>query len=91
MVMQVTGVNRHHGSALPSWAPASLNLGLPTLDSPGGAEGGLGWGDSLPVVVAQPQIKDPLGAELLQPLIHVLAHGIEVLVGLVPEGKHLCV
>lgn len=52
---------------------------------------GLGvGGHSLPVIVAQPQIKDSLGPELFQPLVHVLAHGVEMLVCLVPKGKHLC-
>ena len=45
---------------------------------------------SLPVIVAHSQLKDPLGTKLLQPLVHILAHGIEVLIGLVPKAKHLC-
>ena len=56
-----------------------------------GVEGRVrGGGHSLPVIVAQPQIKDSLGPELFQPLVHVLAHGVEMLVCLVPKGKHLC-
>lgn len=44
---------------------------------------------SLPVIITKAQLKDALGAELLQPLVHILAHGIEVLVGLVPKTKYL--
>lgn len=44
----------------------------------------------LPVVITKAQLKDALGAKLLQPLVHILAHGVKVLIGLVPETKHLC-
>lgn len=45
---------------------------------------------SLPVVITKAQLKDALGTKLLQPLVHILAHGIEVLIGLVSKTKHLC-
>lgn len=43
----------------------------------------------LPIIVTKAQLKDALGAKLLQSLVHVLAHGIEMLIGLVPKAKHL--
>lgn len=44
---------------------------------------------SLPVVITKAQLEDALGAKLLQPLVHILAHGVEMLIGLVPKAKHL--
>lgn len=69
---------------------SALTLWVPQTCRPGSGLQGGGPGHSLPIVIAHPQLEDPLGAELLQPLVHILAHGIEVLVGLVPETKHLC-
>lgn len=58
MVRQVTGVRGHYGSALPSWAPASLNLWLLTLDSLGGGGGwGSGWGTHFPSSSPSPRSK----------------------------------
>lgn len=53
------------------------------------AEPGLGW-HLLAIVITHAQFKDALGAELLQPLVHILAHGVEVLIGLVAKAKYLC-
>lgn len=72
-----------------TWLCAPLPSRATVGPNPSGLRG-WGGGHSLPIVIAHPQLKDPLGAELLQPLVHVLAHGIEVLIGLVPKTKHLC-
>ena len=90
------GAAGHRGARTLWLCPALLGPGQPESVAPDTRQPGWGWrvglrvGDSLPIVVAQPQIKDSLGPELFQPLVHVLAHGVEVLVGLVPKGKHLC-
>lgn len=44
---------------------------------------------SLAIIISQPQLKDALGSKFLQSLVHVLPHGIEVLVSLVPQPKDL--
>lgn len=44
---------------------------------------------SLAIVISQPKLKDALGSKFLQPFVHVLPHGIEVLISLVPQPKDL--
>lgn len=65
--------------------------GLLVCDSWGrvSREGTQHAGHSLSIIIAQPQLKDPLGTKLLQTLVHILAHGIEVLIGLIPKAKNL--
>lgn len=65
--------------------------GLLIRDSWGGLsrEGAQHAGYSLAIIITQPQLKDPLGTKLLQTLVHILAHGIEVLIGLIPKAKNL--
>ena len=44
---------------------------------------------SLAIVISQPKFKDALGSKFLQSLVHILSHGIEVLVSLVAQPKDL--
>lgn len=75
MVGQVTGVWRTLWLCPASWAPASLNLWLLTLDSLGGVEGGGSeMGTHFPSSSPSPRSK-VAGPRLFQPLVHVLAHG----------------
>lgn len=44
---------------------------------------------SLAIIISQPKLKDALGSKLLQSLVHIFSHGIEVLISLVPQPKDL--
>lgn len=43
----------------------------------------------LGIIVAQSQFKDPVGAQLLQSLVHIDGHLVVVLIGLVAQAKDL--
>lgn len=44
---------------------------------------------SLAIIISQSELEDALGSKLLQSLVHIFPHGIEVLVSLVPQPKDL--